>query len=74
MLYQQCKVCESDEKETKSGCSYEETFALNISMTLIDCSLFAFRPLSGKQKTKHLCALSASNERSEWAVKLVQIK
>ena len=32
--------------------------------------LFAFRRLSGKQKNEHLCALCASNERSEWVVNL----
>ena len=35
--------------------------------------LFAFRPLSGKQKTNHLWDLCASNERSEWAVNLCSI-
>jgi hypothetical protein len=32
-------------------------------------SRFAFRHLSEKQKNQKLCALCASNERSEWAVK-----
>ena len=37
---------------------------------LKDMLLFAFRPLSGKQKINHLCDLCASNERSEWPVNM----